>query len=307
MSQPEPQPGSKRRRFPWGWVLVAVLAVPLLVLAGFMAVPRSPLYAGKLLNLEPVIDGRVAAEYGDDLNSPDPEVRRSAALALARMNTGAKPALPKLLAVMKSDPDADVRTAAADAVAKACPGPGDPEAAKAAYAAAAANDLGAALADPDKRVRMNAALGLMKLKDKARPAIPALIAAAGDRENETNLNVFPQSVRQTAVVALGEAAAGSADGVPTFVAILDTPIDVPPPPKVGRRDSETSKRLTEAWTVRRAAVRGLGLAGEHGREAAPKVRALLKGDPNAGDSVNKDDAEAAEDALKMMGVGRDGP
>lgn len=303
----QPAAVPKPRRFPWGLLVLGILAIPAVVLAVFMSIPRSPIYAPKMFGLEPVVDGRVAAEFVDDLSSPDVEVRRKAALALGKLPSSAKHHLPKMLAAMKNDPDGEVRTFAADAVGKMCPSPADPDADKDRYAAAVGNDLAAALTDPDKRVRMNAALALMKMKVRARPAIPALIAAANDEENSTNLGVFPQSVRQTVVVALGEAAAGTPDGVPTFTAIIAQPIEVSPAPRPpARRPQEDSKRLVEAWTVRRAALKGLGLAGEHGKDAAPHVRALLKGDPNADRSQNEEDKAVAEDTLQMLGVPRDG-
>lgn len=297
---------AKPRRFPWGLVVAAVLAVPLLVFVAFMCVPNSPIYAPKIFGLEPSVDGRVASEYAGDLGSPDVEVRRKAALALGKTSTAGKAHLPRLLTAMKTDPDGEVRTFAADAVGKMCPAPTDPDAAKDAYAAVVVNDLAAALTDEDKRVRMNAALSLLRLKKRARPAIPQLIAAVNDAENSTNLGVFPQSVRQTAVVALGEAAAGTADAVPTLADIVAAPIEVPPPPRTGRRPEAESKRLVEAWSVRRAAVKALGLAGEHGKDAAPKVRALLKGDTNADKSQNDEDRVVAEEALEMMGLPKDG-
>jgi HEAT repeat protein len=306
MSNPRPVSGPKTRRFPWGLVVFAILAIPLGVLVVFLCIPTSPIYAPKIFGLEPSVDGRVASEYANDLSSPDPAVRVKAAQSLSKMSTGAKQHLPKLLTAMRTDPDGEVRTFAADAVGKMCPAPTDPDAAKDAYAAVAVNDLAAALTDDDKRVRMNAALALLRLKGRAKPAIPALIAAANDPENGTNLGVFPQSVRQTVVVALGEAAAGTADGVPTLADIVAAPIDVPPPPRTGRRPEAESKRLVEAWAVRRAAVKGLGLAGEHGKVAAPKVRVLLKGDPNADRSQHDEDKNAAEEALQMMGLPRDG-
>lgn len=286
--------------------MAGVVAVPLVVLVVFMCIPNSPLYAPKLFGLEPVVDGRVASEYATDLGSPDVEVRRKAALALGKTSTAGKSHLPRLLTAMKTDPDWEVRTYAADAVGKMCPAPTDPDAAKDAYAAVVVNDLAAALADEDKRVRMNAALALLRMKGRAKPAVPALITAANDPENGTNLGVFPQSVRQTVVVALGEAAAGTAAAVPTLADIVAAPIEVPPPPRTGRRPEAESKRLVEAWSVRRAAVKGLGLAGEHGKEAAPKVRALLKGDPNADKSQHEEDKIVVEEALQSMGLPRDG-
>lgn len=259
---PAPKPRRTKRR---GW-LVFLLTAPVFALAVAMSVPRSSLYAPKLFGLEPVIDGHVAAEYADDLNSSDPEVRRKAAAALGRMTDAARPALPKLVRAMRADADGDVRTAAADAIAKM-------------GSEAAVSDLAAALADPDGRVRMNAAIGLLRLKEKARPAVPELIAAAGDTDNDTNLGVFTLSVRQMVLRALGEAAAGTPDAVPTFTAEL------------GRLSADATRGI---------AAQGLGMAGEHGRAAAPKIRSMLT-DPSA------DVRQAAAEALRQMGEGVDGP
>lgn len=260
---PVPKPRRKRRR----WVDLAVVGV--LALAAFaLAVPGSPVYLPKLLEPEPKVDGKTATQHAERLSDPDPEVRREAAAALGKLSTSGAKQLPKLVEAMRHDPDGDVRTFAADAVGKMAPA-----------SEAAVGDLGAALADPDRRVRMNAAIGLMRLKEKARPAVPDLIAAAADTDNDTNLGAFTVSVRQMCLRALGAAAAGTPDGVPTFTAEL------------GRLSADANRGI---------AAQGLGLAGEHGRAAAPKIRAMLT-DPNP------EVREVAAEALAQMGEGRDGP
>jgi HEAT repeat protein len=240
----------------------------LLLLGGGLVVAAAvgiTLYA--LHMLEPRVDGRSAEQLRAGLAEPDPGIRRQAATDLGRLNTHGSVALPELAAALTSDPDAGVRAAAAEAVGKMAPA-----------SERVVDSLAKALTDRDPWVRMNSALALLLLKEKARPAVPALTAASNDLENDTTLNAFHHTIRQAVLTALGEAAAGTPEAVPTLVAVLDKP---------------------SADGIRRAAVAGLGRAGEHSRGAAPKVRRLL-------DDPNEDVRIAAADALDRMGVPREG-
>ncbi len=217
--------------------------------------------------LQPRVDGRTAGQLRGELSATDPAVRRRAAMDLGKLNTNGADALPELALVLTGDPDDQVRSAAAEAVGKMAP-----------VSERAVGALAGALSDPSPWVRMNAAIALMQLKEKARPAVPALIAAAGDEENDTNLNHFHHTVRQTALAALGSAAVGTPDAVPALSAVLDRPA---------------------GDHLRMTAATGLGLAGEHARPVAPKLRRLL-------DDPDEDVRLAAGDALDRMGVSRGG-
>ena len=52
------------------------------------------------------------------------------------------------------------------------------------------NDLLKALKDDEPRVRIYAALTLLRLQTRARPAVPALILALQDDANQTNADAF---------------------------------------------------------------------------------------------------------------------
>lgn len=255
MSLPTP-PRPKRRR----WALPLFLGVPVVVVlaaAGLL-----------ILNiLEPRVDGRTVGDLRAGLNNADPDIRRKAASDLGRLNTSGVSALPDLGRMLTTDADEGVRVAAGEALGKMAPA-----------SESVVSDLAMALSDRSPWVRMNAALALLRLKQKARPAIPALVTAVGDQENDTNLNSFHHTVRQTVLLALGEAAAGTADAVPTLVNVLDRP---------------------SSDNLRRSAAVGLGQAGEHARHTAPKLRRLLA-DPN------EDVRLAAADALVRVGAPREG-
>jgi len=126
---------------------------------------------------------------------------------------------------------------------------------------------------------MGAALALLSLKESAQAAVPDLIAGSIDEENDTDLEIFPLTVRQAMLRALGTAAAGTAAAVPTLSAVLDGPAP------------------DATWAI---SLRGLGLARRYAADTAPVVRALLR-HPDA------DVRYAAEEALGRIGVDRAGP
>jgi HEAT repeat protein len=178
---------------------------------------------------------------------------------------------------------------------------GPDEGKKQTYAAAVLDSLTAGLTDPELRVRHNAALALAKLRGMAKPALAALLAACADPKNDTNLNIYPATIRQVMLRALGEAASGTPDAVPTFVAIFGQAPTKPTAP-AGRGQKDLSDEERALWTKyatwmvnRRVAATGLGLAGEHGRPHAAKVRELL-------DSKDEDDRFEAKQALERMGL-----
>lgn len=255
MTLPTPPRPRPRRRPAVAWLCAGVLFA--LAAFGWFAWDA----------LQPRVDGRTVGHLRGELTSPDPVARRAAATDLGRLNAGGADALPDLARVLAGDADDGVRSAAAEAIGKMAPA-----------SERAVGPLAAALSDPDPRVRMLAALALLRLREKARPAVPALVAAATDQDNDTNLNQFHHTVRQTAVTALGAAAAGTPDAVPTLAAVLDQPA---------------------GDGLRQSAAAGLGLAGGHARPVAPKLRRLLA-DPNG------DVRQAASEALDRIGEPRDG-
>jgi HEAT repeat protein len=256
MSLPSPTRPRSRRRWPLPAFALLLLAAALVALT---------LYT--LHAFEPRVDGRTVGQLRAGLSASDADARRQAAADLGRLNTAGQAALPDLGATLTSDPDPAVRAAAAEAVSKMAP-----------HSERVVGQLAAALSDRDPWVRMNVALALLRLRERARPAVPALALAAADQENDTNLNAFHHTIRQTVVSALGEAAAGTPDAVPALRAVLAGPA---------------------SEGLRRAAAAGLGRAGEHARDAAPQLRRLL-------DDPSEEVQMAAADALDRLGVPREG-
>lgn len=115
------------------------------------------------------------------LRDPDPEVRRAAAEALGSLGAAAVAATPGL-AALTTDPNPDVRLRALEAVGRVAPG------------SEAAAPLARALSDPVPAVRAAAAGAIGHLRDRAAPAVPALITAMRDSAPH---------VRAAAAVALG--------------------------------------------------------------------------------------------------------
>ena len=253
-------PRVRRRRW---WVIALALVLYL-----GAVVPGSPIHLGVLFRPSPNDNGRGVRQLIHALGDPDASVRRDAAEGLGRLNIAATDALPRLADLLRRDPDATVRAAAADAIRKMAPASRD-----------TVSDLAAAVHDPDPSVRMGAALALLSLKESAQAAVPDLIAGSIDEENDTDLEIFPLTVRQAMLRALGTAAAGTAAAVPTLSAVLDGPAP------------------DATWAI---SLRGLGLARRYAADTAPVVRALLR-HPDA------DVRYAAEEALGRIGVDRAGP
>ncbi len=261
MSLGTPPPPRARRRTRW-----AALGV-LLALAAGLAVPGSPVHVSVVYQAV-AGNGRSERQLIRALSDPNPEVRTEAAWALSQLGTDPTESLPPLAAAMRRDADPDVRAAAAAAISKMAPA-----------SRAVVGDLAAALRDANPLVRMNATLALLQLKEGARPAVPELILAADDDDNDTNLDAFPMTIRQAAIRTLGTAAAGTDAAVPTLSEVLNRPAPD---------------------ATRAIAATGLGLAGTHARDSAPLLRTLLR-DPNAEVRV------AADEALARTGADRNGP
>jgi HEAT repeat protein len=97
----------------------------------------------------------------EGLNSPDASRRVAAALTLVRLGPSGKAAVPTLQRLLESDPEAQVRAAAARALGRI-------------EHAAAVSSLVAALRDPELEVRNAACDALGDIGPEAREALPAL-------------------------------------------------------------------------------------------------------------------------------------
>jgi HEAT repeat protein len=247
-------------------VWTVLLGSSLLLVAGLVlgAFPR----VKQLVSPSPTVNGHTVEQLARDLSDPDPAKRKKAIIALGRLDTEATGTVTRLAELLRNDPDPLVRAAAGDALRKMVPA-----------CRSVVNELAAALSDPEPLVRMNAAMTLAQLKGDARPAVPALILAAKDEGNGTNLNMYFVTIRDMSLRALGDAAAGTPDAVPVLLAALDNP---------------------ETDMTRLIAVHGLGLAGPHALETAPALRGMLR-------DFNPDVRQEAETALTLIGASRDGP
>jgi HEAT repeat protein len=114
--------------------------------------------------------------------------------------------------------------------------------------------LAEALGDEDDQVRMYSVIALAGLGRASRPAVPALTAALQDATNETYVNTFTFTIQEEAAIALGRASAGTPEAVPVLMETLRT---------------APSDRLRQAVT------RALGQVGVEARPAVPLLRTLL--------------------------------
>jgi hypothetical protein len=179
-----------------------------------------------------------------DLTSPDETVRRRAANALGMIGPEADVAVPALAQSLTRDTDRGVRIEASLALTKM-----DPESAE---LSAAVPVLCKALKDHEPMVRMNAAMALVRLGVRARPAVPALIEVLHDGANQTNAEAFLFTIHDLAALALGRS--GSAEAIPALT---------------------TALAKARTGDTRQAVLRALGEAGTMARSAVPSVRPFL--------------------------------
>jgi HEAT repeat protein len=153
--------------------------------------------------------------------------------------------------------------------------------------------LAKALGSDDPRIRMNAAITLMRLRSEAKPAVAALIKAVKQKDNVTNLDYFPFTIQEQAALALGRATAGTDEGVPTLMEALeviraDKSVKIEtinPGEQVSRQASmkasmaginvKSAKTIIEA---KMAFARALGEVGPAARKAVPLLREMVKED-----------------------------
>lgn len=173
----------------------------------------------------------VAVQFG-------PKKRLAALRVLANVSAGGDARTAKLAAQCLSDPAADVRHAAARAVASSAEGVEPSEAAELASAC-----LCPALADRDPRVCAAAARALPRLATRGN--LDAVAAALGGLRNET------ATVRRAAMAALGEVAPrGDTAAIAKVAAAAEADAD---------------------WGVRAAACRVLPRLAERGDEVAHRA------------------------------------
>ena len=144
------------------------------------------------------------------LRSEDVERRRSAAMRLFSLGTGAKGAVPELLQSLK-DSDGLVRMFAASALGHIGTNAGP----------AAASELSRALEDPDQRVRFSAAEALGSVDLQTTANLTVLVDRLTNRPSENAASW--QEQRREAVSALAKMGARALPALPALHAIENEP------------------------------------------------------------------------------------
>lgn len=155
--------------------------------------------ASSMAKAGPVYRGRALSDYLVRLKGASGALRIEDLYALGEFGSDGAAAVPALTAAL-SDPDANVRAAAASSLAKI--GKGD---------AATVQALTRALQDSETRVRIVAGLALKSHGPNAASAVPPLTAALKDSQ---------LTVRLAAAQALGAIGAKAEPAVPALAAIL---------------------------------------------------------------------------------------
>jgi HEAT repeat protein len=227
-----------KKRFVRRVFFPAALLIPFGVL-----IPGTPFYLADLLTPKGQHGGRSASAWISALDSTDSKERRQAIFALGAIGDNASEAVPALAAILRDDPNADLRVQAALALSKMERGSRE-----------AVPALAAALSDSEPFVRAYAATAMLQLGTAAQAATAELATAAEDESNQTNLETFQFTIQETMIRALGKASAGRADAVATLTRLLQSePTD----------------------GVRLATVRALGAVGPEARTTVPLLRGML--------------------------------
>jgi HEAT repeat protein len=222
----------------------------------------------------PRTEGVLPALTGALEADADAQVRREAAMLLGRIGEEAKGSIYALGDALKKDPSELVREAAALAL-------GSKTLNK--HAAEQLRALSDALSDTHAGTRAAAAEAILKLGEKAAPAIPALIALVKDGSKD-------RFSRQFALKCLGRLAEDDRDIAQIFIDILG---DRAAPLGVRQEAADALGRSTVAAEIvipplaellddaapeiRRAAAASLARQGKDSEIAWPKIEAALKG------------------------------
>lgn len=245
---------SRRFQFWLGASFAVAASLPFLI-------PGSPFFLPDWLMSSGYHDGHSTRSWMRRLDSPDPEVRRKAAFALGAIGQPASGAVPALAAILADDPDTKARQQAALALFKLAPA-----------SESAVPALSRAVHDPDPLVRIDATFALARLGSVSQSAVPALLEALEDADNQTNVEVFPMTVKEAVVMALGRVSAGSTEAVGPLRRVL---------------------RSAPTDNLRIAAARALGEIGPGAMPARKELKRLLEHD-------DPDVREAAQEALDKI-------
>jgi HEAT repeat protein len=167
----------------------------------------------------------------EDLKDSNKSMRRAAAVALGRIRPVAENAVPRLVGLLRTDPEGEVRRAAADALARIWPTMDDPT-----------PHLAECLKDPDKRVREVGFHALRRLGPRAKYAIPALtdLLKASDNEVSTSAKDALEHIAQMITVVVDEPDSTTRRHLEKLRKILNTR------GKTSARDIEVQESIHEA-------------------------------------------------------------
>jgi len=182
----------------------------------------------------------------DLLKEKDPKIRWMTVSALDQIGSGAKTAVPALIEALH-EPDREVRYQIAEAIAKVGPD--------------AVDRLIVALRDRDPKVRGGSARALALLGERAKAAVPALIAALADPEPPED----PKPPRGPSSDGWGREGKPGASGYHAALEAMGTTAVTALLEQLDRPDRR-SKLL---------ALRALGFVDDNGHKAVPRLIPLL--------------------------------
>ena len=221
------------------------------------------------------------------LTHANPKVRSNAARALGQV--GGANSVAVLVKALK-DPDGDVRNGAASGLFYRGAGD-DPETASAITA------LTAAIKDPELWVRMEVARALESIGPTAKDAVPALLAAAQNQEDEawhSYVNALRAidivTARQTIPLVVSAYDREKNDNTRFLIIALLRELKGPPEAVAPTFIRALDDRYDD---VRESAAASLGEIGPPAAAAIPKLTRLLKDE-------DEDTRETAAEALKRI-------
>jgi HEAT repeat protein len=247
----------------------AVLAV---VFGIVMVIPQARAWVRARVLREREEQGRYLYEWLDDLHSPDAETRINAAKTIGNMLEDGRGAIPDLVQTMLEDQEPHVRSNAAFSLQRMAMEAHMHNSHLVAGNPTLVPGLIKALSDPEKWVRMNAAMALHNLGPDAKDAVPELMAGVGRKENFIAIGSFTWTIREEMMIALGSIGPDAKDAVPLLTKALQEELD----------------------NTRRTAARALGRIGPPAKDALKELMEAATDDESEGVREN------ARDAVKLI-------
>jgi HEAT repeat protein len=247
----------------------AALAV---IFAVVMVIPQARYWVRARVLREREEQGRYLYQWLEDLHSDDPETRVKAAGTIGNMLEDAHSAVPDLIQTLSEDQEPQVRSNAAFSLQRIAMEAHMHNVSLAASNPTLVPTLTKALSDPEKWVRMNAAMALHNIGPDAKSAVPELIAGIGRKENNRAVGSFTWTIREEMMIALGSIGPDAKDAVPLLKSALQEELD----------------------NTRRTAARALGRIGPPAKDALKELMEAATDDESEGVREN------AREAVKLI-------